>query len=112
MIKRLYILQLVVLLAIFIYNSYSYEAVYSSIIVLSVISLMMFLLSSTNINTFGDSQLAGICITTLASFSNLGNNGWVQQKITGIFGYYPSVIAGFVIATIVALCFDWIVSWI
>ena len=112
MIKRTYIVQLVVLLAIFSLDSFSYVAVYSTIITISAIHLVLFLLNSTKINTFGDSQLAGICITTLASFFNLGNNGWIQQKVTAKLGYYPSVIGGFIVAGLTVLCFQRMISWV
>lgn len=112
MIRKTYIAQLLVLLAIFSYNSFSYEAVYLTIIVISVIHLMTFLLTSTKINTFGESQLAGVCITTLASFYNLGNNGWLQQKVTASWGYYNTATAGFVVAVITALLFNRIIAWV
>lgn len=53
MIKKTYIVQLLILFAIFCFNSFSYEAVYGTIIVISVTHLMSFLLTSTKINTFG-----------------------------------------------------------
>jgi hypothetical protein len=56
--------------------------------------------------------LAGVCITTLASFYNLGNNGWLQQKITGMVGYYGSITGGFVVALFVGIFFDKISNWI
>jgi len=73
---------------------------------------MSFLLTSTKINTFGESQLAGVCITTLASFYNLGNNGYLQQKVTASVGYYPSVITGFVLGSLFALFYNRIADWI
>ena len=53
-----------------------------------------------------------MCITTLASFYNLGNNGWLQQKITGMVGYYGSITGGFVVALFVGIFFDKISNWI
>lgn len=112
MMRKTYIVQLLVLLAIFCFDSFSYEIVYATIIINTLMHLMSFLLTSTKINTFGESQLAGVCITTLASFLNLGNNGYLQQKVTASVGYYPSVIGGFVLASLFALFYNRIADWV
>ena len=112
MMRKTYIVQLLVLLAIFCFDSFSYEIVYATIIINTLMHLMSFLLVSTKINTFGESQLAGVCITTLGSFLNLGNNGYLQQKVTASVGYYPSVIAGFVLASLFALFYNRIADWV
>ena len=75
-------------------------------------SMMGFLLTSTKVNTFGESQFAGVCITTLASFLNLGNNAWLQQTVTSYFGYNYSVMGGLVVTAVICLFFGKIGDWV
>ena len=56
--------------------------------------------------------MAGVCITTLASFVNFGNNNWVQLQSISLLGYNASVIIGFVYAVGMALFAGKFMRWI
>lgn len=56
--------------------------------------------------------MAAVCITTLASFSNFGNNTWIQLKVYDNLGYEKTVWIGLTIATIIALCLGKLTSWV
>lgn len=99
----LYIVQLVLSTGIYLLDSFEYHTVFFTLFFISIISYMRFLLSSTIINGFGNSSLPGLCLTTLASFSNFGNNTYIQLKAYDLFGYYWAVGGGLVIAWIYAI---------
>ncbi len=64
-----------------------------------------FLVNSTQINIYGkETPFAGVCITTLGSFSNLGNNSYIQNLGISSFGYNRSVFVSLIAATLVGLC--------
>ena len=57
-------------------------------------------------------MMAGVCVTTLASFLNLGNNSWIQLKIMAIFGYESSVWLGLTYGLIMGLSAERFTKWI
>jgi len=64
-----------------------------------------FLLHSTKINSYGETKFAGLCLTTLGSFSNLGNNAWIQLKFISLFG-------GLVLAVLIGILSTPFINWI
>ena len=108
----LYIAQLLLSTGIYFVDSFEYHAVFFTLFFISLISYMRFLLSSTIINGFGNSSLPGLCLTTLASFSNFGNNAYIQLKAYDKFGYYWAVGGGLVIAWIFAIFMNKFIKWI
>ena len=95
-VRKVYWAQLIFAAAIFLTGSFDKYVVIGTIVVNYVLHLISFMLNSTKINTFGESAMAGVCITTLASFVNFGNNTWLQLKIIAILGYDTSVWIGLV----------------
>jgi len=81
-------------------------------LIVNTLSNMRFLLHSSLINLFGDGKFSGLCITTLASFVNFGNNSWLQLQVTGIFGYWNGVGMGLIVAALTGLLFPWMIGWI
>lgn len=86
--------------------------VFCTIFFIQIMAYTKFLVHSTLTNSFGHSQFAGLCLTTLASFVNLGNNSWLQLKINGMFGYTASVRGGLIYAWIIALFLHRFIGWI
>lgn len=108
----LYIIQLVLSTGIYLLDSFEYHAVFFTLFFISLISYMRFLLKSTIINGFGNSSLPGLCLTTLASFSNFGNNTYIQLKAYDLFGYYWAVGGGLLVAWIFAIFMKKFIKWI
>jgi hypothetical protein len=71
-----------------------------------------FLLHSTKINSYGETKFAGLCLTTLGSFSNLGNNAWIQLKFISLFGYQQAVGGGLVLAVLIGILSTPFINWI
>jgi hypothetical protein len=85
--------------------------VHSTTFVLLMLNYMRFLVHSAMINSFGHSQFAGLCLTTLASFVNLGSSPWLQLKLNGAYGYYPTVLGGLIYAWIVGVGLKSFMEW-
>ena len=107
----LYIIQLVLSTGIYFLDSFEYYTIFFTLFFISLISYMRFLLSSTIINGFGNSSLPGLCLTTLASFSNFGNNTYIQLKAYDLFGYYWAVGGGLLVAWIFAIFMRKFIKW-
>jgi hypothetical protein len=107
----LYIIQLVLSTGIYFLDSFEYYTIFFTLFFISLISYMRFLLSSTIINGFGNSSLPGLCLTTLASFSNFGNNAYIQLKAYDLFGYYWAVGGGLLVAWIFAIFMRKFIKW-
>lgn len=71
-----------------------------------------FLINFSKIYTFGESAIAGVCITTLISICNLGNNRWLNYKILDTFGFNLSVAFGLGFALALGLVLERIFAWV
>lgn len=82
-----------------------------TLIFIDMLAYVRFLIHSTLSNSFGHSRFAGLCITTLASFTNMGNNTWIQLKVYGLFGYRSTVGGGLILALIIGIFLKKLLKW-
>jgi hypothetical protein len=108
----LYFIELLTYSLVFFSGSFDDTVVLSTLFFIQIISYIKFLLHSTLTNSFGHSKFAGLCLTTLASFTNMGNNSWLQLKLNGLLGYSTSVGGGLIAAWIIGLFLIPFVNWI
>jgi hypothetical protein len=108
----LYFSELIVFSGLFYLDIFDGTVIVASIYFMQIIAYMRFLLHSIMTNGFGHSRFAGLCLTTLASFINFGNNNWFQLKATAHFGYYTSVGGGLILAWIIGLFLKPFINWI
>ena len=80
---------------------------------ITIIQYGIFMVTSTRINGFGnETPFAGICITTLGSFFNLGNNAYPKQLAISHFGFRPTVTFCLIVAVILGVFSFRIVKWV
>lgn len=112
MLQYCYFFQVVCYIGLFYYDSREELVVVGTAIMMTLMQYVTFLLHSTKINSYGETQFAGLCLTTLASFSNFGNNSWLQLKCISAFGYQASVTAGLALALVIGLLSHHFIAWI
>jgi hypothetical protein len=112
MVRWVNLIQLVFSSVIFFSGSFHKNVVIGTIIINYILHLISFMLNSTKVNTFGESMMAGICITTLASFVNFGNNQWLQLKIISILGYNTAMWVGMLYGVAMVLIGGKLTKWI
>lgn len=78
---------------------------------MQILGYMRFLVHFSLINNFGHSRFAGLCLTTLASCANLGNNTWLQLKAKGMFGYGQAVGGGVALAWLIGMGLKPYLKW-
>ena len=112
LVKNIYYVHLALFVIVFATNSFNWYVVIINIVLTQLIHAMAFLLNSSKVNSFGEIKLAGLCITTLASLMNFGNNSWIQLKVIQIVGYYPSLTFGLLLSILMGIFSDPIFKWI
>lgn len=111
-IKLFYYIEVGVYFAVFLYDQMHYELVILMICLINTISNMRFLLHSSINNLYGRTRFAGLCLTTLGSFHNFGNNTWPQLTLSAHLGYHTAVATGMVCAVIIGVCLPALIRWI
>jgi hypothetical protein len=76
------------------------------------VQYIAFLLHSITTNSYGETKFAGLCLTTLGSFCNFGNNAWIQLKLIGLFGYEQAVGGGLIVAVFIGVFSTPLINWI
>lgn len=107
-----YFLELLLYSALFWADSFDEQTAILTIGFMQIVAFIRFLMNSSLINSFGNSQFAGLCLTILASFSNLGNNSWLQLRLNSQFGYSAVVMGGLVYAWLMGLVLKRFIVWI
>ncbi len=78
-----------------------------------IVMYMRFQIHSVMVSSFGHSRFAGLCLTTLNSFVNLGQNSWLQLKLNALFGYQDAVGGGLGLGWIIGIfVLKPIINWI
>lgn len=83
-----------------------------TVISLNLVQYIAFLLHSIINNSYGETKFAGLCLTTLGSFSNFGSNAWVQLKLIGFLGYEQAVGGGLILAVVIGIFSTSLINWI
>ena len=97
---------------VYLSNSFDTTVVIATLICLDILHLISFLVISGELNTFGESKMAGICITTLASLFNFGRNNWLQLKLISLLGYRVAVLIGILICIAIGFAARSLSLWI
>lgn len=79
--KKVYFGQLVFYIIVYLSGSFENSVVIISIMVMHASMSIYHLINFSKIYTFGESAIAGVCITSLISLCNLGNNRWITYRL-------------------------------
>lgn len=107
-----YLVELLLYSALYFSDCFHEPVVVFTLCFLQVNAYVRFLMNSSLINSFGNTQFAGLCLTILASFVNLGNHSWLQLKLNSELGYSSVVLGGLVYAWALALVLKPFTQWV
>ncbi len=96
---------------LFYWDNFDGIVITGTIYFLQILGYMRFLVNFSMINNFGHSRFTGLCLTTLASCANLGNNTWLQLKAKGVWGYEAAVGGGLILAWLIAIGLKPFMRW-